>query len=166
MASHRFTARKGRDTSLLLSDNWENSPLVLYQNSATGSFLRLVDSCYLKLFILLYENLYICLILCVFDVCMIIQHTLVIWKLLVHWVIKIFQTLVLFIIQYKKTFIDFPTNVSPRAADTNFLKIIIFTWNFNFFIGNKYCKLFALSDRFSSLICDEISAKLLKAKWP
>lgn len=68
MASQRYISRKGRDTLILLSDDWENSPLLLYQNLTSGSFLGLGASCHLKTYqwtfhTLLHENPYIHLVL-------------------------------------------------------------------------------------------------------
>ena len=82
------------------------------------------------------------------------HHALVIWKMLVQWVRKIFQMLTHFITQYKNiTFvhltplrkvINYWEAVRLSVADTSFLKFSFLLESSHFIIGNKYCQLFPL----------------------
>lgn len=114
----RYVVGKGKHILIVFSDNCEYSPLILYQNSTSGIFLTfkriVISETVLKNF--LYSvilNLLAYLALWpmhffFFYPSMIFYHVIVIWKISVHWVMKIvFQMLTHFIIQYRENHIPY-----------------------------------------------------------
>lgn len=89
----------------------------------------------------------------IFNSCMvlIICHALVIWKILAHWVLRIFKCCHTSLYSIKKYFINIADlmrnifsywEISKLTVADVFFKILAFTESLNF--GNKYCWLFSL----------------------
>lgn len=104
MVLYRYGDGIGRSILTALPDNYEHSSLSLYQNSTSGSFIKIscnVDYKITTINYLFFGTLKVhWSILSLKDSC--IHHALVIWKILIHWATLIFLMLKHFIRQYRK----------------------------------------------------------------